>query len=162
MEALRNFWSQRAPRERLMIAAALAVVVLAVIYSLLVEPAASGIKRLERSLPVARTQAVQLEQLLAEVASLKARPQVAVLSPAEARAALEKSLTVTGLKATRIVPLADGDLQLAFANVPYAAWSTWLAAAERELGARAGIVNVRATATPGAADIDVSLRLARR
>ncbi len=162
MEALLSFWSQRAPRERLMIAAAAAVVGLALIYAVLIEPAATGIRRLERGLPVARTQAVQLDGLLAEVGALKARPQVAVLSPGEARAALDKSLAAAGLKAERIVPLADGDLQITFANVPYAAWSTWLATAERELGARAGTVTARATGTPGSADIEMSLRLVRR
>jgi general secretion pathway protein M len=162
MDALRDFWSQRAPRERLMLAAAAAVVVLALIYALLIEPAAGGIRRLERGLPAARTQAVQLDQLLAEVTALKGRPQVAVLAPAEARAALDKSLAAAGLKAERVVPLADGDLQLTFANAPYTAWSTWLAAAERELGAKASIVAARSTATPGAADIEMTLRLARR
>ena len=162
MEALRNFWSQRAPRERRMLAAAAAVVLLALIYALLIEPAATGIRRLERSLPATRTQAVQLDQLLTEVTALKARPQVAVLAPAEARGALDKSLAAAGLKAERIVPLADGDLQLTFANTPYATRSTWLAAAERELGARASIVTARRTETPGAADIEVTLRLARR
>lgn len=162
MELLRNFWSQRAPRERLILAGAGAVLALALIYLLLIEPAATGIPRLERSLPATRTQAVHLEQLLAEAASLKARPQVAVLAPAEVRAALERSLQASGLKASRIVPLADGDLQLSFANVPYAAWSSWLAGAERELGARASVVTSRSTDTPGAADIEMTLRLARR
>lgn len=162
MDALLALWSQRAPRERLMIAAALAVVLLAIIYMALIEPASTGIRRLERGLPVMRTQAVQLEQLIAEVASLKARPQVASLSPGEARAALEKSLTAAGLKADKIVPLADGDVQITFANVPYATWSTWLATAERQLGSKAGTVTARATSTPGSADIEMSLRLARR
>lgn len=162
MEVLRNFWSQRTPRERLTLAAAAAVLLLAAAYLVLIEPAATGIPRLERSLPAARTQAVQLEQLLAEVTSLKARPQVAVLAPAEVRASLERSLQASGLKASRIVPLADGDLQLSFASVPYATWSVWLAGAERELGARAGVVTARAADTPGAADIEMSLRLARR
>lgn len=162
MDALRDFWNQRAPRERLALGAAVTVIVAAVVYLLLIEPAATGILRLERSLPAARTQAAQLDQLLAEVASLKARPQVAVLPPAEARAALEKSLEAAGLKAGRIAALADGDLQMTFANVPYAAWSTWLAGAERQLGARAHVVTARATATPGAADIEMVLRLARR
>jgi general secretion pathway protein M len=162
MEALRNFWSQRAPRERLTLAAAAGVLLLAMVYLLLIEPAATGIPRLERSLPATRTQAVHLEQLLAEVTSLKARPQVAVLAPAEVRAALEKSVAAAGLKASRIVPLADGDLQLSFANVPYATWTAWLASTERELGARASVVSARATSTPGAADIEMSLRLARR
>lgn len=161
MEALRNFWSQRAPRERMVLGAAGIVLLGAAIFLLLVEPAAVGIPRLERQLPVMRTQAERLDRLLAEVASLKARPQSAVLPPAEARAALERSLEAAGLKASRIVPLADGELQLTFANVSYAAWSTWLAGAERELGARAGVVTARATGTPGMADIEMSLRLAR-
>lgn len=162
MDTLRNFWAQRAPRERLALSAASVVLLLAATYLLLIEPAAVGIPRLERSLPATRTQAEQLDRLLAEVASLKAKPQAAVLPPAEARAALERSLEAAGLKATRIVPAADGDLQITFANVPYAAWSTWLAGAERELGAKTGVVSARATGTPGTADIDMSLRLARR
>lgn len=162
MEALLAYWTQRAPRERLMIAAAAAVVLLAIIYLMLIEPASTGIRRLERGLPVMRTQAVQLDQLLAEVSTLKARPQVATLPPSEARAALEKSLMAAGLKAERIVPLADGDLQITFANVPYAAWSSWLAAAERQLGSKASVVTARATATAGSADIEMSMRLARR
>jgi general secretion pathway protein M len=162
MDALRDFWIQRAPRERLAMILASAVLLLAVVFLTLVEPAATGIPRLERSLPATRMQAERLDQLLAEVAELKSKPQVAVLPPAEARAALEKSLGAAGLKATRVVPIADGDLQIVFANVPYAAWSTWLAGAERELGAKAHTVSARSTATPGAADIEMVLRLARR
>lgn len=162
MDALRSFWSQRAPRERIALAAAAAVLLLAAVYLLLIEPAATGIPRLERSLPAARTQAEQLDRLLAEVASVKAQPQVALMPPAEARAALERSLQGAGLKAGRITPLADGDLQLTFADVPYAAWSAWLSGVERELGAKAGTVVARATDTPGAADIEMTLRLARR
>jgi general secretion pathway protein M len=162
MDALRDFWIQRAPRERLALVLAATVVLAAVAYVVLIEPAATGIPRLERSLPASRMQAARLDQMLAEVAGLKSRPQVAVLTAAEARAAIEKSLEAAGLKASRITPLTDGDLQLAFANVPYAAWSTWLAGAERELGAKATAVSARSTATPGAADIELVLRLARR
>jgi len=162
MEALRTFWSQRAPRERLALGATAAVLLGAAIFLMLVEPAAVGIPRLERSLPAKRTQAEQLDRLLAELLSLKAKPQSAVLPPAEARAALDRSLQAAGLKASRIVPLADGDLQITFANVSYAAWSSWLAGAERELGAKAQLVSARATGTPGTADIEMSLRLARR
>lgn len=162
MDALRDFWIQRAPRERLAMLLAGAVVLAAVVYLALIEPAATGIPRLERSLPAARLQAERLDQLLAEVAGLKAKPQVAVLAPPEVRAALEKSLEAASLKATRITPMADGDLQLVFANVPYAAWSTWLADAERQLGAKAHTVIARTTGTPGGADIEMVLRLARR
>lgn len=162
MDALLAFWNERAPRERAAIVLMGAIAAIAVVYLVLIEPAVSGIARLERGLPHTRSQAAQLDALLAEVKTLKARPQVATVSPAESRAAIDKSLAAAGLKATRIVPLADGDLQIALANVPFAAWSSWLAAIERELGARAITVNANGTGTPGAVDVELVLRLARR
>ncbi len=162
MEALLQFWAERAPREKALLSAALVVLLCAVIYLVLVEPAASGIRRLERGLPNQRTQAAKLDTLLAEVKNLRSRAQVASLSAQDARAAVEKSLAVVGVKATRIVPLSDGDLQLTFTNVPYAAWAGWLAGVERELGARAMSVNANATATPGNVDAELALRLARK
>jgi general secretion pathway protein M len=162
MDALAQFWGERAPREKAALLAGAAVVLAAIVYLLLIEPAATGIARLERSLPATRAQAAKLEALLAEVKHLKSRPPVAILSPQETRAAVEKSLAAAGLKAARIVPLADGDLQLTFANVPYASWALWLAGVERELGGRAVAVTANATGTPGHVDVELALRLARR
>jgi general secretion pathway protein M len=162
MDALLKFWNERAPREKAILGAGAAVLLLAVLYLLLIEPAASGIRQLERGLPQQRTQAAQLDALLAEVKSLKARAQVASVGPSEARAEVEKSLAAVGLKAARIVPLSDGDLQLSFANVPYATWAGWLATLERTLGVRTISVVANGTGTPGNADIELALRLARR
>lgn len=162
MNAIVQFWSERAPREKAILAAGAALVLIAVLYLLAIEPAATGIARLERALPHTRAQAAKLDALLGEVKNLKSRAQVATVSPQEARGAIEKSLAAAGLKAARIVPLADGDLQLTFANVPYATWAAWLARTERELGARATGVNATATSTPGNVDVELALRLARR
>ncbi|HEU0200770.1 MAG TPA: type II secretion system protein GspM [Burkholderiaceae bacterium] len=162
MDKLREFWTERAPREKLFLGAAAGLVLIALLYLLLIEPAATGIARLNRGLVVQRQQAAKLDSLLVEVKNLKSRGQVATLSAAEARGAVEKSLAAAGLKATRVVPLADGDLQLTFSNVPYAGWSLWLAGIERELGARAGSVTANGTATPGHVDIEVALRMPRR
>lgn len=162
MEALRQFWSQRAPRERATLAAGAVVVLTAIFYFLLIEPAWTGITRLERSLPAARAQAAQLDSLLGEADALKLRPQVAALGATEARAAIERSLAAAGLKATRIQPLSEGDIQLTFTAVPYATWSSWLTGVERELGARAFAVNANRAASPGIADIELALRLPRR
>lgn len=161
-EAFLAFWRERAPRERAILASGVAFVTLVLLYLLLIEPAASGIQRLERRLPVDRQQAAQLDTLLGEVRGLKGKAQVATVSPQEARGAIEKSLAAAGIKAARIVPLADGDLQLTFTNVPYAAWASWLARTERELGARTTTVTANATPTAGNADVELSLRLARR
>jgi general secretion pathway protein M len=162
MDGFLQFWSERSPREKSVLIALGAVILITFIYLLAIEPAVTNITRLERSLPNSRAQAAKLEALLAEVKSLRSRAQVATMSPQETRAAVEKSLAAAGLKASRVVPLSDGDLQLTFANVPYAGWAIWLAGVERELGGRATNVTATATPTPGNVDVELALRLARK
>jgi len=160
-EPLRQFWSEREPRERAVLAAGVFLAVAALLYVLTV-PAYSAIAQLRRSLPTARSQSEQLQALLDEVRALKARPVVAAGGSSETPAAIEQSLAAAGLKAGRVVPLANGALQLTFTNVPYAAWSVWLARAERELGMHAVAVTVKATAAaPGNADVELALRAGR-
>jgi general secretion pathway protein M len=161
-ETFLAFWRERAPRERAILATGATIVLVAILYLVFVEPAVAGINRLERGLPRERARAAQLDTLLGEVRSLKSKAQVATVSPQEARGAIEKSLAAAGMKALRIVPLADGDLQLTLSNVPYAAWAAWLARTERELGARATSVTATGNATPGNVDVELALRLARR
>jgi general secretion pathway protein M len=158
LEALRQFWNARAPREQTLLGSAALVAGAALLYAVLVDPAYSSIARLQRALPQSRLQSVQLQTLLAEVRALKARPAVAGAAGSDPATAITQSLAAAGLKANRMVPLANGGLQLTFSDVPYAAWSVWLATAERELGMRAVAVTARATRTPGDADIDLTLR----
>jgi general secretion pathway protein M len=160
-DMLRQFWTEREPRERTALAAAAVFAGAAVLYLALIEPAYSAIARLQRSLPNARAQSAQLDALLLEVRALKARPTVAGAGGPDAPAAIEQSLAAAGLKAARVVPLANGALQLTFSNVRYAAWSVWLASAERELGMHAVAVTVHATGTAGNADVEVALRSGR-
>jgi general secretion pathway protein M len=163
MEALKEFWSARAPRERAVLLLGGVLLAIVVLYLVAIEPAWTGIARLEKSLPQQRSNAAELEALLAEVKALKGRPAVATMSGAEARGALESSLGKAGLKAARIVPLSDGDMQLQFSDVPVSKWAPWLASVERELGARSTAVTVTGRdATPGNVDVDLALRLARK
>lgn len=163
MDALKQFWAERAPRERSILLVGGVLLLVVVVYLVAIEPAWSGIGRLEKSLPQQRANAAELEALLAEVKSMKARPAVATMSAADARSALEGSLTRAGIKATRIVPLSDGDIQLTFADVPVGRWAPWLAGVERELGARSTSVTITGRdATPGNVDVELALRLARK
>lgn len=163
METLRQFWAERAPRERMILGTGASIVLIAVLYLVLIEPAWTGIGRLERTLPQQRAQAAELDALLGEVKSLKTQPQVATVSASEVKGAIETSLKRAGLKASRIVPLSDGDMQLTFADVPYSTWATWLAGVERELGARTASVVINGKdATPGNVDAELALRLARK
>jgi general secretion pathway protein M len=161
LETVRQFWSEREPRERAVLAAGIFLAGVALLY-VMIEPASSSIAQLRRSLPNARVQSAELQALLSEVRALKSRPAVAGATGTDAPAAIEQSLAAAGLKAARVVPLANGALQLTFANVPYAAWSVWLATAEREFGMRATAVTVKATATTGNADVDLALRPGRQ
>jgi type II secretory pathway component PulM len=160
-EALLRFWSERSPRERAALLAAGGFLAAALVFSTLIDPAFKGIRGQQHSLPAARAQAPELQSLLAEVRALRTRPAVAGSAGQDAQPALEHSLAGAGLKATRIVPLSNGALQLTFANVKYSAWSQWLAATERELGMHAIAVTARATATPGSADVELALRAGR-
>jgi general secretion pathway protein M len=163
MDALKQFWAERAPRERMILGVGGTVLLIVVLYLVLIEPAWSGIGRLERSLPQQRAQAAELDALLGEVKAMKSRPQVAMVSPSEVKGAIETSLARSGLKAARMVPLSDGDMQLTFANVPYGTWASWLAGIERELGARTiSLVVTGKDATPGNVDAELALRLARK
>jgi len=163
MDKIRQFWLERAPRERAILAGGGLLLLIAVLYLMLIEPAFTGIRRLERALPQQRAQAAEVDALLAEVKTLRAKPQAATVSPAEVRGAIEASLGRAGLKASRMVPLADGDMQMSFTDVPYGAWALWLAGIERELGARTTSVVVNGKpATPGNVDAELALRLARK
>jgi general secretion pathway protein M len=67
------FWQARAPREQQGLAAAAAVVIAALVYAFVYEPAAQGIAKLTQSLPTTQMQASQAEQLQAQIAT--ASPQ---------------------------------------------------------------------------------------
>ena len=163
MDALKQFWIERAPRERLVLGIGGVMLAGVLLYLMLIEPAWTGIGRLERSLPQQRAQAAELDALLGEVKGLRTQPQVATVSPSEVKGAIESSLGRAGLKMARMIPLSEGDLQLTFSNVPYGAWASWLAGIERELGARATTVVVTGKeAAPGNVDAELALRLARK
>jgi general secretion pathway protein M len=159
-EPMRRFWSERDARQRWLLASAGLLAGAVVLYLALIEPAFSAIARLQRSLPHARAESAQLEALLTEERALKTRPPVAT-GGTDASAAIQQSLATAGLKAVRVVPLANGALQLTFASVPYAAWSVWLAAAERELGMHVVAVTVKAAGAAGSADVELALQKLR-
>jgi general secretion pathway protein M len=151
-QTLAQFWSARAPRERQFLAAGGIAVALALLYFVLIAPAASGIERLQRLLPQTRERAARLEALLAEAKGLRRLPHATAPGASDARAALEKSLDAAGLKAAHSEVLPNGDLHLNFAAVPFGKWTTWLASGERTMGVHTVAARIKAAAvpTPGA------------
>ncbi len=99
-EKCQTFWQMRAPRERQLIAAAVAVVVGGVLYAGVYDPAAQGITKLTMSLPQTQMQAAQAEQLSAHISA-----QVTSTGSAKADYASNKgvdaSLQAAGMGATQ-------------------------------------------------------------
>jgi type II secretory pathway component PulM len=158
-EALRRYWWERKPLERVLLACGITFAGAALMALVLIKPAVSAIARLQHELPNTRAQVARLENLLSEVRMLRSRPAVTVA--ADSPAAIEQSLAAAGLKPVRVLPLPDGALQLTFADVPYAAWSIWLATAEPVLGMHATAVAANATSTPGNVDVRLELQSGR-
>jgi general secretion pathway protein M len=156
-----DYWSHRNPREQAIIGFGAFALVLLAVYFICVDPAASGVSRLRGTLPNARTQAAQLDALIAEARGLRALPQAALPAAAEPRSALDKSLVTAGLSAAHRETTSNGDMHFTFVNVPYGKWTSWLATAERGIGVHPVTVEVKAAGTPGNANIELSLRLPR-
>lgn len=119
------FWSARNPREQAILAGGSAVLVLALGYMLLWEPAAEGRQRLARSLPQMRADLAEMETLAQEARGLKATPAPSLRGDALTQA-LQDSLGQHGLKATRLAAGADISVQVQLDKVPFGAVSAWL------------------------------------
>jgi type II secretory pathway component PulM len=158
-ETLRQHWAESGPLRRALFACGTLLAGAALLYGALIKPAASAIAGLRGELPTVSAQSARLQALLGEVQALKSRPAAAIAP--DPPAALAQSLAAAGLKAARVVPLADGALQVTFADVSYGAWSVWLANAERVLGMRTIAASARASSTPGHADIQLELQAGR-
>ena len=161
LQQFRQFWSERAPRERRILTLGGLFLAALILYFVLIAPAVSGIDRLQRLLPQTRAQAAELEALVAEAKNLRSMPPVGAPGMADARAAVGTSLASAGLQAAHNVPAPNGDLHLSFVDIPYSKWVTWLASSEKTLGVHAVTVTVKAAATPGNTDIELTLRLPR-
>jgi general secretion pathway protein M len=146
--ALRKAWQSRAPRERMVIAA-LAVVLGAASYVLVLYSADQGRGRLRKSVATLHTQAALLEQQAAEHARLRATPAPPP-SPTELRALVQARVDAARLSGalTRLdAPDAD-HVNVAFGAVSFADWLGWIAALQAQ-HVRLEAARVEALAAPG-------------
>lgn len=155
---LQATWRGLAPRERRLVRAAAWVVLLALAWTLAVEPAWRGRTRLAAELPRARIQLAQLEAMAAEAGQLAALPRTTI-SSVSLRAALEASSRAAGLSAQQSV---SGDLfELRFKSVPFDAWLAWLDGALSETRLRVVDLEVTREPQPGRVAVRVVLERAR-
>lgn len=161
-ETLMQRWQVMARRERRMVASAVLIVLAALVYLFLIEPAWQGRQRLQRELPVLRAQLAKVDQLADEARQLGASA-VGSDTPQAVRARLERSVEAAGLKPALAQLQQTGSLfDLRFRSVPHGAWLAWLDVAVRDTRLRIVDVSVTREAAPGVVTARVALELPGR
>ena len=153
-ERANTLWLARTEQERRFLAIGGGVVLLALLYLLLVDPAVEGRAQLRRQLPQLRQQAAEL-QAMAQEASNLARAPAAQVAPLT-RETVSTSLTGRGLN-PQSLSITGEYIKLQLNNVPFAGLAAWLD--EQRRGNRVQVQDATVTALPTAGQVDASLTL---
>ena len=149
-QRLREFWSERAPRERALLACGALAIALVALYLFLWQPGLAASQRLAATLPKLRAQVELMRAQQSEIAALRKSTGTGaqggdlrtVLQSSVARAPFGKSVqridAASGDRATVLVASADFD-----------EWLRWVAEVQREAGARLERCRISALDTPG-------------
>jgi len=161
--SLRAWWQGLARRERTMVACAAALVAVALLYTVGIQPAWRARARLGREIPQLQEQLAELEALRDEARLLRQKGIGSAASGGSLQASLERSLARAGVAAKL---RADGErsatVTVTVTSVPAQTWFAWLEEVCRE--SRVRIVRARVTraAAAGTVDAEAGLELPAR
>jgi general secretion pathway protein M len=155
-QAVSTFWNERNQRERNMLTLAIIAILVGLFYVLLIDPAASGRKDLEKKLPALRQQAAEVRAMAKEATELSGKAAAAPPA-AVTRESLEASLTRKGLKPQNLSVTGEM-VKLQLASVSFADTVDWLDEMQRT--ARLSVVdaNFDAQAQPDTVNATLTLR----
>lgn len=154
---LRHRWQGLDRRERRAVVTGTAVVSLALLYALLVEPAWEDRSRIRADLPRLYAQLVEVEALAAEAKALRDSGGPGSPGPA-VRATLERSLAAAGLQATVDAP-SPGVLSVNARDVPAAQWWHWAEDTTRTTRLRVMRARIARAATEGRVDAELQFSI---
>lgn len=149
-----RFWAARAPREQTILTAGAAVVVLALVHLILVEPALSGREKLNRELPTLRQQIAELQALSRQVAVLSSKTTAPL--PAISRESVEAALARGGLT-PQSVTLGGDVVQVKLTSASFSGLLRWLE--EMQTGTLLAVVDANIVALPQPDKVDAVLSL---
>lgn len=153
-QSVATFWGERNKREQNLLVAAILVIVFGLFYALLIDPALSGRKELEKKLPALREQAAEVQALSKEAGALGSKAAVPV--PAMSKESLESALGSKGLKAQSVV--LTGDLaKVQFNGVSFSGLIDWLN--EMQKSARLSVVDANVESQEKADTVNATLSL---
>lgn len=153
-ERAATLWLARTEQERRFLAVGGGVVLLALLYLLLVDPAVEGRAQLRRSLPQLRQQAAELQAMAQEAGSL-ARAPTTQATPLT-RESIDASLAGRGLK-PQSLSVTGEFIKIQLNNVAFANLTAWLD--EQRRANRVLVQDAVVTALPAAGQVDASLTL---
>ena len=158
-QSFSEFWAGRDARERVMLTAAAAVVVLGLIYATLIAPAVTGREQMNKNLPLLRQQVAQLQALAKEAAALAAQPAppLAVMS----KESISTLLMRNNLKPQSVM-LSGDQVEVQLTAASFASTLAWLD--EMQKSARLVVVEANIVALPQAdmANAKLTLRLSNQ
>lgn len=131
-------WQRLAPREQRLARLGATVVLLALVWLVLLEPAWQTTTRLRTALPPLRAQAAQLDAVIQEAQELKRQAGSDAAAPAQMQPALQASLAQAGLGAVATATtLSDKQWQVDLEHAPAEAVVLWLQGLPFELRVQA-------------------------
>jgi general secretion pathway protein M len=158
---LRDWWQARAPRERVALWVAAALLG-AALYLWLVVSADRARTQLRPRVTALRAQAAGLDRDALEIERLRASPKPAA-SRSDLRALLQEQANAAGLgSALTQVDVQDADhAQAAFGAVPFASWLAWVRALQAQ-HVRLDTVRIEALSRPGLVSASATFARASR
>ncbi|MES2741107.1 MAG: type II secretion system protein GspM [Pseudomonadota bacterium] len=148
------FWQARSEQERKILGLGGALLLLALLYSTLIDPALSGRTRLNKELPILRQEAATIDGLALTANELKKSAPVPV--PPMTRDSLTAALKARGLT-PQSLNMTGEYAKLQFNEVPFSGLMTWLDAVRHE--SRIGVQDATIVAKPTAGLVDATLTL---
>jgi general secretion pathway protein M len=153
-----SFWRERTLRERVVLAALAALMLLLTGYGLLWQPAADNIVRLQQELPQMRSELAHMQAMAAELAASRSRTAAPVPMGAELQATLQQSLQEMGLSGQKLATRPDGRITLEWHDAPFSRMADWLDQARQKWRVRVVEGHVERTLHPGDVNAHLVLR----
>ncbi|ALX15549.1 hypothetical protein P350_29325 [Burkholderia cepacia JBK9] len=155
--ALTQWFDGRAPRERALLASGGAVLLAALVYNVMWEPAYTGRAHIAANLPALQSQVAEAGGQLAEARRLRAAAAIRPPAGAALRDALAASLAQAGIAKAQVAVLGEG-IQVDAKGVSFAAWMDWLDRMRRTHHVRIVSGHASADGKPGVTTVSVLLQ----
>ena len=148
------FWNDRSIRERKQMLVIGSIMLAALLYLLLFEPALTGRTQLRKSLPELRQKSADMQDLARQAAALEAN--VVPPPPVLEKSTIEVGLLGKGLKAQSVV-VTDEVVRVQLSSVSFAALVEWLGEVQKI--ERLSVIDASITALPGSDTVSATLTL---